>query len=423
MFVIFYSCAKNTGGQRSAHLDSKGLTGQAIPIGQAEYILGGETSTFGAISGQKSAYLLALNENLKSIHGIAIGEDNQSFRIERLNLYKDIILSSGYGWQDKQAFVASFNKDLKPIWVLSNPQLRSFEEPRMACNIKGQSLLVSKNPNAEPYMSFLSLITSEGTVQWVKKLDQVDVMGDVIGSLSGDFIIGFKQKGAYIDGGTRKKYYMNTVIRVLEDGSISNQVKILVDREKFMDFQINTILESKNGDIFLMGLVIDNSNRTDLLIMKMTSNLRIAWANTYKTNKELSIKAALINTDGKIVVSADAYARGGGIFIGCINSNGDFLWNSFAKSTQYDQVKNLFETQKGYLAIIDKTLSAGFIYSNKTGQMCFGDCSVLSITKTDANLFLSNNSAELLADSTIWNKVDLNIKVVDHIDVSNDCGK
>ncbi len=403
LFVIAASCTHYSGGQKAFHFENKGITTDALRLSDQSLLICGESST----GASKEGVLLRLNAKGEADQVIGLGDGQNAFRLEKLGLAAGQIVSSGYGFEDKASMVAGFGNNLELKWLLRADSLMPFEEPALCADSKGNVVVLSKAPSAwSPYYGVFTLINQEGKVMWNRKVDMIDVMSDIVALRNGDFLTCFKQKGAYIDGGTHKKYYMISVMRFTVQGELAYQVKFLVDREQFLDVDFNKVLESSGGELYFCGRSRNLANRTDLLVVKTDKGGKIIWSKTYQTNQEQGIKAATFDSKGNIVLVADSYGHSGGMLRSAIDPSGNVLWANFNKSTPYEQMRAVFTLKDGFQYICDRTLNMGVYLSTGNGSVCFGGSGSANLTVGSAEFILSNNTNEFQEYNAGWKRVE-----------------
>lgn len=424
--IILSSCGLNSGGQKAVHLDNKGITCDGKWNEMDHLILCGETMTYADHSQggqQKDAFIVDADHAMKDFKAYSIGDGHSNFRFEKVVIGQDRYIFSGFGFEDKSAMVASFSKKMELQWAMKADSVQAFEEPAFCSDSKGNCLLVSKNTSADPYYGFFTLLKKDGTKLWSAIIDQIDVMADIASLRNGDFLVCFTQKGAYIDGGTRKKYFIVPIIRLNINKEISYQVKFLIDREKFMGVEFTKVLETASGNLYFCGKAWSVENRSDMFVIKTDAGGKVIWANTYRTNKELMIKSAVLDDKEQVIIAADSYGHNGGFLRAAINLNGDMIWNSYDVSTPYEQVKSIHTSKNGLEFVIDKTLNFGMMTSDLKGKTCLGSGSELPISKIKTEVILSNHNAELLPNNTPWHECKLNVQTLKNVKSMIDCGK
>lgn len=418
---VLLSCS--SGSQKAIHVDTKGITCDAC-LWNGSVLVSGESSAFADRSSgstQKDAYLAQVNLTEYTSQLYSVGNKAESFRLDQIAAIHSNIVSSGYGTDNKKAIIAGWSNKLELKWSLVSDSLEAFEEPCSCIDSKGNYLVVSKNTSAQPYYGYFTLVRPDGSVGWTQCADHIDVMSDILALKGGRFLVSFKQKGAYIDGGTMKKYLMATSLWVTIDGAITQKYKFLVDREKFIDFNLYKTLEDSKGNIYYLGSGFMVNNRTDLLIVKTNAEGRVQWSNTYATGKELVIKSADIDAKDQIVIAADSYGKTGGIMLGGVGVDGNIIWNNFITTTPYEQVKNVFWNKDGILIVYDKTLNAGILSCDAKGKNCIVKNTELDIKASNADIQLSPNNAEFEATQCKW--LPIQLQVINHKNPSliNDC--
>lgn len=404
LFVIAASCTHYSGGQKAFHFENKGITTDAMRLGDQGMIICGESSS----GGSKDGVLLRLNEKDEAVQVIGVGDGQNAFRFEKLGLTAGQLVASGYGFEDKASMVAGFSNDLDLKWAMRADSLMPFEEPALCADNQGNVVVLSKAPSAwSPYYGVFTLINREGKVMWNRKVDMIDVMSDIVALRNGDFLTCFKQKGAYIDGGTHKKYYMISVVRFTVQGELAYQVKFLVDREQFLDVDFNKVMEASGGDLYFCGRSRNLANRTDLLVVKTDKGGKIIWSKTYQTNQEQGIRSGTFDPKGNIVLVADSYGHSGGMLRTSIDPSGNVLWANFNKSTPYEQMRAVFALKDKFQYVCDRTLNMGVYTSSVNGSVCFGESAPAKLTVGSAEFILSNNTNEFQDYNAGWKPVEL----------------
>ena len=427
LLCVACACSVQSGGQKAMHLDNKGITCDAVNFETNQVAICGESSKYAEQSNgstRKDGFVILAKYGSDLCEGYTFGNGLNDFRLEKGFHSGNNFVFSGYGFEGRNALITCVNKQMETQWTYSNAQLQAFEEPAGACDAQGNILVISKNPLSTPYYAYLTLVNKEGEIKWTKKVDLVDVMSDLIPTKSGDFLMHFKQKGAYIDGTTRRKYFIAPTLRISKTGEIVSQFQFIIDREKFTDFDIRKVLETTYGTVYYFGSAISISKRIDLFIIKTDIKGTIIWANTYQTNAELAIKTAVLDDKQDIVFTADSYGHSGGMLRAGLTVNGDIKWNSFNTTKPYEQIRHLSLSKSGDCQVVyDKTLSFAMFNTNKNGLNCLGQSSTLDIKKTPAEVELSTHNSILEADNSIWEKKTIQVKSIGKIKGIIDCAK
>ena len=417
LVIFLFSCS--SGSQKASHIETKGITCDGVN-NNGSIIVSGETSVFAdrsQDSSQKDAYVYS--SQLDKL--FSIGNKVDGFRLDQITASSKSVVASGYGGQDRKAIICGFTDKLNKQWCLVSDSLEAFEEPVSAMDDKGNYLVVNKNTSAQPYYGYFTLVASDGKVLWTQCADHIDLMSDIIALKNGQFFVCFKQKGAYIDGGTGKKYYMATGLWVTIEGNIVQKYKFLIDREKVIDFNLNKAVEDSKGNIYLFGAGQMLNNKADLLVIKINSTARVQWSYTYSTGKELSIKSADIDSKDNIVIAADSYGKAGGFLLAGIDLDGKILWNTYSTTTPYEQIKNVYWDKEDIKLIFDKTLNAGVLTCSNKGKCCIGNSSLLDLKATNADVQLSPNNAEFEPTACRWNPIELQMQVHNNPKWIDDC--
>ncbi|NOT38331.1 MAG: hypothetical protein HOP11_13250 [Saprospiraceae bacterium] len=419
--ILIFSCS--SGSQNATHIETKGISCDAVKSAEG-ILISGESSLLADRSkgtSQKDAYIANLGSSTGSVKVITVGNQSDMFRLDQLASSSGFVLASGYGMADKKALVLGMDSDLKLNWGLVSDSLEAFEEPASSMDANGNYLVVNKNLAATPYYAYFTLLTREGKVQWTQRTDHIDALADIVSLRNNNFLIAFKQKGAYIDGGTMKKYLMASSLWVTKDGAIIQKYKFLVDRDKFIDFNLHKCLEDSKGNIYYFGSGLLVNNRTDLFVIKTNAAGHVQWSYTYQTGHELVIKSADISKDDKIVIAADSYGKSGGFLLAGLGTDGKILWNNHTSTTPYEQIKSVFIDKDQFIVVYDKTLQAGILYCDSKGKSCTGKSKELSIAQSNADIQLSPNNAEFEATQCRWLPLQLQTMMHNDVKLISDC--
>ncbi|MBK7738986.1 MAG: hypothetical protein IPI45_14605 [Saprospiraceae bacterium] len=98
-------------------------------------------------------------------------------------------------------------------------------------------------------------------------------------------MISYKQKGAYINGELRKKYWINTFQIVDPIGELVQYRNFHFEYDLITDWHFNKLLQDKKGNLYFIGKIeYRNSNRQEAFIIKTAIDGQIIWSHTYAQN-------------------------------------------------------------------------------------------------------------------------------------------
>ena len=426
LLIFLSSCTINSGGQNAYHLDNKGVTGDAVSLGEDRFVMCGETAKYADRSKgntQKDGFGAFGKFGHESFETYGMGDGEHDFRWEKLGLAANHIILSGYGFKDKQAIISCYSKEMESFWSYISDSLKGIEEPSMITDPSGSILMAHRNPAVSPYDAYLTFIDPTGAIKWTRIVRLVDDMTELITLSNGSFLMHYLQKGAYIDAETRKKYFILPVLFFSAQGTITSQFHFHADRAKFSEISIHKVLSSDQGYLYFLGSVETIAKRKDLLILKSDLEGRILWSYTYKTDQHFDIKTAVADSKGGLVFVADAYGHSGGMMCAAVSPDGDIKWNNLIPSTPYEQVIDMVAGKENYEIFYDKILNFGILKTNNDGLSCLGPVSKMNITREDAEIVTISSNTLAEPGKSTWRKINIQVKKSGKIKALSDCKK
>ena len=420
IIILFSFSCNQLYSQLAISFDNKGLACDAAVNSKNEIIMCGESALFSNLTNGKqikSGYI-AIGKLGDQCQQYLLSDAKNSFRIDQCEYANEQYYFSGYGFEDKRPILISCSKNMKINWAKNAIQLQPLGKSFLCTNSNGECLISTRMPSSTAYYNFFSLIDATGKEIWTKKLDHIDLLSDIIHSAKGNFIIHFVAKGAYIE--ERKKYYTLPVIQVNSKGNSENNFTIHIDRDQYPQISTNKIIESLNGDLYFLGSVTNVEKRMDLLVIKTNAMGEMLWCNAYKTDKELEIKTAQLNSTQGITFVADSYGRKGGFLYGNIDPNGKILSNIFFPSKPFDQAKKLLNLNTSDLLFYDKTLQFSCL-EYKNGKTCNNTTTAIEISINPIKAISYKDQRKMEEAELYWKSAEIKLTEKAKIKGSEDC--
>ena len=425
ILLFFFACSNISSDQKAYHYNNKGITCDAIIDSKDNKIICGETSVYTSekeTTGNKDAFFLMSSDHGKTNLGFSFGSPSISERFEKMIAFGNEYVLHGNSGESKNKFLIKTNANGDAIWGIQSEKFRSFDPGDMAIDPAGNVLFISKDPAADAYHGCLHLVDKDGNCKWSKDLSSIDAMQDIICTKDGLFLISYKQKGAYIDGSTRKKYWMNSFHKVDQSGQIVWSRKFHIDNDLVDECIFNRLLEDKTGHLYFIGRIdLLSPRKQNLFIIKTDKNGRIFWSNIYTCLPELSFKNGCFDANGNLILLADGYSKNGGIAYMQLAPDGKVIWSKITKSANYEQAINIFANKQGYEIVWDKLLNFASFTVDTKGRTCNSKVEDLVLTPKKFPLILDEFKGSWETVEADWKKMEF--KMVSHKDIvaTSDC--
>lgn len=366
------ACSGTVGNQGGTLLETKGLTCDAHLTFNDQLLVCGETAQF-AHSGNnsvKDGYCLLFSPGSADANMHVYGNDQVSHRIERMRAYGKEWIVTGIRGEQKNKFIARLNDQFDPVWALSSDTLQTTDQVEMAVDQNGNTLFSCKHPSSEAYELFIYLMNQQGQCQWGRALSSVEILQDIFLTKDQQFFISFKQKGAYIDGQTRKRYLMNSFYKMDASGQLLWAAKFHLDDDQIHHAHFNKVVEDPQGFLYFIGVIALQPNMENAYIVKTNSEGKILWSKFYNGLQDVTLKHGIITKKGNLLIIADGYGKQGGLTTLEVNQDGEVLWSRKFESANYEQAVAALESKNSFLFVWDKLFTMGQFSSNQEGKSC-----------------------------------------------------
>jgi len=370
--LLILSCSGITVRENGMLLKTKGLTCDAIAGAENQILICGETSTFSMHpeSGQKDGYCLELSVggNDGPLHQFHF--ENQSCRIEKIRPSKQNWAITGIRGDQKNKFVGLLNEQFEPLWVMTSDTLQTTDQVEMAANSAGELLLSCKHPGSDAYQMFIYQFDSQGQCQWARSISSVEILQDMLITKDQHYFISFKQKGAYIDGQTRKRYLMNSFYKLDGTGQVIWAAKFHMDDDQIHHAHFNKVIEDAAGSLYFIGIIAFQPNVENAYVVKTNVDGKIIWSKFYVGLEEVTLKSACFTKKGNVLLFGDGYGKKGGLTAMEINPNGESIWTRKFNSANYEQAIAVIEGKSAHWLVWDKLFTIGHFTLNQEGKSC-----------------------------------------------------
>jgi hypothetical protein len=424
LFLLLVACSNVATDQKAFHYNNKGITCAGILDSKGQLVICGETSVFTsnqpATAGKEAFFVVTKNEG-KDNTGYSLSISNNPSRFERIIPFEKDYIIGGFNSETKNKMLIRTNDAGAAIWGIQSEKFRTFDPGDMCIDKSGNLLVMTKDPSAEAYHGTLHFIDKDGNCKWSRDMSSIEVMQDMIPCRDGHFLISYKQKGAFIDGSTRKKYWMNSFHKVDQSGQIIWSRKFHLENDLVDDCVFSKILEDKNGNLFFIGkLDVAQPRKQHLFVTKTDKDGRIFWSLYYDTPQELNFKTGCFDQTGNLILVADGYSKNGGMAFMQLAADGSVAWAKLFKTANYEQALDLIENKNSFTLIWDKLLNFATMSFNAKGQTC-NKVDELTITNHKFPLLLDEFKYSWDNVEADWKKMEFNLVPHQDIKVSSDC--
>lgn len=426
ILILFCACSNVSFDQKASTFSNKGITSDALLDAKGNFYICGETSVF--TSGKpsqavnKDAFFVYSNDFGKTFHGYSYGEANQAERFERILTYDNSLILSGFYGDSKSKFLLRVLPEGKPVWAIQSEIYKTFDQGDVAVDPTGNILLSSKNPTDDAYLGFMHLIDKEGNCKWSKRMSAMEIMQDIICTRDSQFIISYKQKGAFIDGSTRKKYWMNSFHKINKEGSFIWSNKFHIEVDQASDCVFNKVLEDQAGNLYFIGRIeLLKSKGHDLFIIKTNSTGTILWSSIYATSNEFAFKNACFHESGNLLLVADGYGKNGGLVYMEMKPDGVISWSKIKATANYEQVINILPGKNKYAIVWDKLLNFSTFTMDAKGNSCYTDVKEQIIERQNFPVLLDTYHGSWDPAVSDWKKIEISLLPHSEIPLTNEC--
>jgi len=425
---IFIACSQVAPDQQAFLLQTKGLTCDAAFTNSGELLISGETASFAGTAskktGLKDAYVFQTNSTSKSTSLTSYGIADKSLRFEQICPIESVRYISGNFGEDKNKLICKLGSKNEVLWAMRSNIYKTIDKGDLATDRSGNSLIPSKDPSADAYEACIHLFDANGTCKWSRKLKAVEVWQDVIVMNDQKFMISYKQKGAYINGELRKKYWINTFQIVDPAGELLQYRNFHFEYDLITDWHFNKLLQDKKGNLYFIGKIeYRNSNRQEAFIIKTASNGQIIWSHSYTASNgmEYAFKNACLTANGNLMILGDGYSKKGGIVFMEMDPEGKINWATLKAAAYFDQAMTILSKGKNYEIIWDKLLNLAAFSCNVQGQTCTNDLQEIQFSQKNFPVLLNENKGSWESVSGDWEAIRLDVNSHGNVAVENGC--
>ncbi len=424
LIFLFFACSNIASDQKASHYNNKGITCDGIEV-KGQTIICGETSVYTsekAGNGIKDAFLVMSPDFGKSNQAYSMNYQNVPSRFEKIIPFENDLVIGGFYGESKNKLLIRTNDKGAAIWGVQSEKYRTFDPGDMAMNPAGDIFMVTKDPASEAYHGTVHLFDKDGNCKWSKDMSSIEIMQDIIATKDGHFLISYKQKGAYIDGSTRKKYWMNSFHKIDQSGEIMWSRKFHLDNELVDECVFSKVLEDKSGNLYFIGKIdLLKPRKQHPFITKTDKEGKVFWSYVYDCTPELNFKSGCFDATGNLILVADGYAKNGGISFMQMAPDGNVLWAKMTKTANYEQAISVFPTKNGFEIIWDKLLNFASFTINQKGQCCSAKTEELAFTRQKFPIQLDDFKGNWETVQAEWKKMEF--KLTPHSDVTStsDC--
>ncbi len=423
-FLLILSCSGVATDSFSFTLENKGLTADAAITEEGQILLCGESAVYNSDKdpSNKDAFVYQFNPKSATSVGFSFGTPAVPDRCERMFVSKKDIYIRGYSGEDKESFIMKMDAAGDFKWALKAPGHQSTDQAEMAVNANGDVLIATKNLAAEAYDMDFHLLDANGQHLWSRKLKSVEVLQDIDALKDGSFLISFKQKGAYLDGQTRKRYLMNTFDRIDNKGDLVSSIKFHFDDDQVHGVVFSEVLENQEGQYYFLGrLELQKGNEGHIYFLKANSDGSLIYSKFVANGPDYRIRSAVFTPKGNLLVLADGYGRKGGLLYFEMSPDGKILWSRQMTSAQYDQAIRVLGAEKGSWIIWDRLFRFSGFHIDPKGQSCLSDEQFPEMQLQDLAVQTDHFKGQLEMDSVKWDKLHFDIKRHDFPELKSDC--
>lgn len=425
---ILIACSQVAPDQKSILLQTKGLTCDAILTNSSELLICGETASHAGTdskkNGFKDAYVFQTNSSSKSTGLTSYGIPGKSVRFEQICLNgSDRYVSGNYG-DDKNKLICKLGTKNEVLWSMGSTIYKTIDKGDLAVDAAGNCLLPTKDPSSDAYEACLHLFDANGVCKWSRKLKAVEVWQDVIVTTDQKFMISYKQKGAYINGELRKKYWINTFQIVDPVGELIQYRNFHFEYDLITDWHFNKLIQDKKGNLYFIGKIeYRNTNKQEAFIIKTAIDGKIIWSHTYSADNgmEYAFKNACLTATGNLMILGDGYSKKGGIVFLELNSDGKISWAKLKSAAYFDQAMVIISKGKNYEIIWDKLLNMAMFSCNEKGQTCTNDLQEIHFTQKNFPVLLNENNGSWENIAGDWTAIQFDVNQQGNLAVEDGC--
>ncbi|MBK8954772.1 MAG: hypothetical protein IPM34_04345 [Saprospiraceae bacterium] len=419
------ACSGTENRQHGFTVENKGLTCDAVVADKDRFLICGESAIYnssGSASDKDGFCHLRNFSNNDAGTGFSVGNAEEHDRIEKIKMPGGFYIVSGFTGADKNKFVAKLDSKFNLSWARSSDSIQTTDQAEMAINPEGHILLAGKNPSDESYEIQLHLFDPDGKTLWSRKMPSVEILQDIIVTKDQQFLVSFKQKGAYIDGQTRKRYLMNAFYKINKEGQSVWSAKFHFDDDQVHHVFFTKVLEDASGNLYFLGQIAFQANVENAYIVKTNSDGKILWSKFYVGFEDYVFKAGSIDDRGNLLVLGDGYGKKGGLVYASINSEGQVVWSRKSDAANYEQANAVLSNGKSHTLIWDKLFTMAGFEIGQNGKSCLKGNAELKATAQEFSLEMERFNGRMKEiPQHEWKEKTFDVKIFDKVEVKSLC--
>ncbi len=363
------ACAGSPAHQEAFLVETRGLCSDAFLLGKNRIAVCGESANykFPGSSNAKDGFVWIRDLGTSGGSGIAFSSGQADSRIERVVSTNAGYVLAGFSGPDRDHLLVCADTNWTVKWSRTATGQHSTDLPVLALGTDGSILHASRPTDGEAFLTDLHLTDPSGNVRWTRRIPSVETMQGLITGSSGDFLVSYKQKGAYLAGQTRKRYLMNSFQRFDLSGKVMQSIRFLFDDDQVQNAVFGDVAELPGGRLLFAGkLVLSSGNEFAFALLSQPGG-KILWSNIYTGLQNHHFKRIAINPEGKFLLLADAYGKQGGMALIRLAQDGTVEDAKTWKASSYEQAAGLILTEDGFCtAIWDRLFAiAGAVFDPK----------------------------------------------------------
>lgn len=423
--LAILACAGTIRNQYGFLIENKGLTCDAQKLDKDRFIICGESSVYttSETASNKDGFCYIRNfKNSSTGIGFALGKSDQQERIEKIRFQDRHYIVSGFSGENKNKFVAKLDDKFNLVWARISDSIQTTDQPELAVNQTAHILVAGKNAADESYQIQLHLFNNDGVCMWSRSMPSVEILQDILPTKDQHFLVSFKQKGAYIDGQTRKRYIMNAFYKINTEGQNIWAGKFHMDDDQVHHSYFTKVVEDSKAQLYFLGHIAFQANVENAYIVKTNADGKIIWSKFYVGLENYVFKSASIGDDGKIFIIGDGYGKNGGLVYASIQEDGKIEWARKSKSANYEQAISVIPSENSFTIIWDKLFTMAGFSTDNNGNTCLEASEELKVSAQEYMIQMERFNGRMgeLPLHT-WKEMNMETKVFDQFAVKNLC--
>lgn len=360
------ACAGSPSNQKSFLVETRGLSSYAFNIGKSHIAVCGESANYKSpgSSSAKDGFIWIRDLAGSAGTGISFSNGQSDSRIERVLPTSGGYVLAGFTGPDRDHLLVYADTDWTVRWSKTAAGQRSTDLPVLTVGADGSILHASRPTGGEAFLTDLHLTDPAGKLRWTRRIPSVETMQGLIASSRGDFLVSYKQKGAYLDGQTRKRYLMNSFQRFDLSGKVVQSIRFLFDDDQVQNAVFGDVAELPGGKLLFAGKLVLAAGSEYAFALLSQPDGKILWSNIYTGLQNYHFKRIAIDAEGKFLLLADAYGKQGGMALLRLAPDGSAEEVKTWKASSYEQAAGLLLTGEGScIAVWDRLFAiAGAVF-------------------------------------------------------------